>query len=63
MNVIISLIIYLIVFGLIWWVISLLPLPAPVGLIVRVLFTIMLIIIILSAVGILPGVNLPQVRL
>lgn len=63
MNLIISLIVYLVVFGLIWWLIGMLPLPAPIGRIVRVLFIILLILMILSVVGILPGGHLPQIRL
>jgi ABC-type siderophore export system fused ATPase/permease subunit len=63
MNSIISLIVYLVVFGLIWWLINMLPLPAPVAQIVRVLFIILLILIILSAVGILPGGYLPRIHI
>jgi hypothetical protein len=63
MNVIISLIIYLVVFGLIWWLVSMLPLPAPVGQIVRVLFIILLIFIVLSVFGIIPGGYLPRINL
>jgi len=63
MNIIISLIIYLVVFGLIWWLISMLPLPAPVAQIVRVLFIILLILIVLSVFGIIPGGYLPAIRL
>ncbi|MES2127000.1 MAG: Thivi_2564 family membrane protein [Pseudomonadota bacterium] len=62
MNVLIDLTIYLVVFGLIWWLVSLLPLPHPVGVIVQVLFTIMLICIILAAFGILPGNFLPKLH-
>ena len=40
-----------------------LPLPAPIAQIVRVLFLVLLILIILSAVGILPGGYLPPIRL
>ena len=54
---------YLIVFGIIWWAVNLLPLPAPIGQIVRVLFIILLILIILSAVGIIHGNYLPPIRL
>ena len=63
MNIIISLIIYLVVFGLIWWLVGMLPLPAPVAQIVRILFIILLILIILSVVGILPGGYLPKLSL
>ena len=63
MNVLISLIIYLVVFGLIWWLISMLPLPAPVAQVVRVLFIILLILIVLSVFGIIPGSYLPRLKL
>jgi ABC-type siderophore export system fused ATPase/permease subunit len=63
MDLIISLIVYLVVFGLIWWLISMLPLPAPVAQIVRILFIILLILMVLSIVGILPGGHLPRIRL
>jgi hypothetical protein len=63
MNVLISLIIYLVVFGLIWWLVSLLPLPSPVAQIVRVLFIILLILIVLSVFGIIPGGYLPRLNL
>lgn len=63
MDLIINLIVYLVVLGLIWWLVSLLPLPAPVGQIVRVLFIILLILIILSVFGIIPGGYLPPIRI
>ncbi len=63
MDTIIHLIIYLVIFGLIWWVVGMLPLPAPVAQIVRILFVIMLICIILAAVGILPPRFLPRLKL
>lgn len=63
MNIIISLILYLVVFGLIWWLIRMLPLPAPVTQIASILFIVLLILIILSVAGILPGGYLPQIPL
>ncbi len=63
MDSIINLIIYLVVFGLIWWLVSLLPLPAPVAQIVRVLFIIILILIVLGAFGFLPISYLPRLGL
>lgn len=63
MDIIISLIAYLVVFGLIWWLVSMLPLPAPVAQIVRVLFIILLIMIILSFAGIIPSGYLPRIQL
>ncbi len=63
MDLIINLTVYLVIFGLIWWLVSMLPLPAPVAQIVRVLFIIMLILIILSVFGIVPGGYLPRLNL
>lgn len=63
MNMLISLIVYLVVFGLIWWLVSMLPLPGPVAQIVRVLFIILLILIVLSVFGIIPGHYLPKLPL
>lgn len=63
MEPIVNLIIYLVIFGLIWWLVSLLPLPSPVAQIVRVLFIILLILIVLSAFGILPAGILPRYSL
>ena len=60
---IVNLIIYLVVFGLIWWLVGMLPLPAPVAQIVRVLFIILLILIILSVFGIIPGTYLPRLNM
>lgn len=63
MDVLIGLIVYLVIFGLIWWLVGMLPLPAPVAQIVRVLFVILLILIILSAFGLVPGLHLPRIRM
>ena len=62
MDVIINLIVYLVVFGLIWWLVGMFPRPAPVAQIVRVLFIILLIYIVLSAFGILPSGYLPSLK-
>ena len=63
MNVIINLIVYLVIFGLIWWAVGMLPLPSPVAQIVRVLFIIVLILIILSVTGIISGNYLPPIHI
>ena len=62
MDVMMNLIVYLVVFGLIWWLVGLLPLPSPVAQIVNVLFTIILIVIILSTFGFLPHSYLPRLH-
>lgn len=63
MDIIVNLIIYLVVLGLIWWLVSQLPLPAPVGGIVRVLFIILVIMVVLAVFGIIPGGFLPRLNL
>jgi len=63
MDSLVNLIVYLVVFGLIWWLVSLLPLPSPVAQVVRVLFIILLILIVLSVFGVLPGGYLPRLSL
>jgi hypothetical protein len=59
----VNLIVYLVIFGLIWWLVGMLPLPAPVAQIVRVCFIILLILIVLAAFGIVPSGYLPRLNL
>tara|TARA_R110000868_G_scaffold114344_2_gene306425 strand:+ start:7572 stop:7745 length:174 start_codon:yes stop_codon:yes gene_type:complete len=47
----ISLIIFIVVLGLIYWVVSLVPIPAPFAIIVKVLFIIIAVVTVLSAFG------------
>ena len=49
----ISLIVEIVVVALVYWLVSLLPLPEPAPLILKVIFIIILILIVLSAFGIL----------
>jgi hypothetical protein len=60
---IISLIVTLIVLGLVWWLVKLLPLPQPIGSIVQVLFIILAIVVVLSAFGIIPNFGIPLIKL
>lgn len=62
MALITTLIVYLIVLGLVYWLVSLLPLPAPFGTMVRVLFIVLAVLAVLSAFGIIGG-GLPRLRL
>ena len=55
MNMIVTLLLYLIVLGLIYYCVSLLPLPAPFGVIIQVVFVVAAILVLLSALGILDG--------
>lgn len=49
----ISLIGFIIVLGLVYWLVSLIPLPAPFPTIVKVLFIIIAVLYILHAFGVL----------
>lgn len=53
----ISLIVELIILGLLWWLISFLPLPAPIGQIINVIFIIIAILVVLSAFGLFGTVS------
>ena len=62
MSVLISLIVWLVVLGLVWYLIGLLPLPAPVNTIITVVFILILILIVLGLFGI-GGFHLPQLNI
>ena len=62
MSIVITLIVYLIVLGLIYWLVSLIPLPAPFGQIVQVLFVLLAVLVVLSAFGIIGG-GLSHIRI
>lgn len=55
----ISIIITLVVLGLVYWLITLLPLPDPFPLILKVVFIILAILVVLQALGINTGITLP----
>ena len=64
MSIIITLIVWLIIIGLLYWLVSLIPLPAPFPVIIQVLFTLLAVLAVLSAFGIIGGgLALPHVRL
>jgi hypothetical protein len=54
-SLLVTILIMCLVFGLIWWILSLIPLPAPFGqvarVVVAVIFVIWLIYLLLGAVG------------
>lgn len=58
-----SLIIFVVVLGLLYWASTLLPLPDPFPLVVRVLFIILLVIVLLNFAGVsLGGLSLPRLE-
>lgn len=54
----ITLVITLVVLALVYWLVSLLPLPDPFGLIVKVLFVLIAVLYILNAYGVVHTGNL-----
>lgn len=61
MTVVVSLAVYLLVFGLMWWLVSLIPLPAPFDRAVHILFLLILLFVVLCGMGLIPGFSLPPV--
>ena len=61
-SVIVTLIVYLAILGLLYWLVGMLPIPAPFGQIIMVLFVILAIVVVLSAFGIISG-GLPPIRI
>ncbi len=57
-----NLILFLVVIGLLWWLVTLIPMPHPFPLIIRVLFIILAVLCVLSVlfkISIL-GVTVPR---
>lgn len=55
----IALIIYVLILGLLYWAISLIPLPPPFPLVIKILFIVLLVIVLLNAFGL---VSVPVIR-
>lgn len=47
-SLLISLLIIFLILGVAWWIINLLPLPAPFGLIVQVVFVVIALIVVVD---------------
>lgn len=47
----ITLIVYLAILAILWWLITGLPLPEPMGIVARVVFAVIAIVLLLSLVG------------
>ena len=64
MSIIITLIVWLVIIGLLYWLVSLIPLPHPFPVIIQVAFILLAVLAVLSAFGIVGGgLGLPHVRL
>jgi hypothetical protein len=62
LTLLIYFLVLLLVFGLIWWVLTQIPLPPPIGkmaqVVVVVIFALILIFLLLSVIGVGPNVQL-----
>ena len=64
MSILITLILWLVVVGLIYWLVSLIPLPPPFPAVIQVCFILLAVLAALSAFGIIGGgLPFPHVRL
>ena len=59
-SLLLTILILCLVFGLIWWIVSLLPLPAPFGQVARVVVAILFLVIVLYEL--LPIIGHPLLR-
>ena len=53
--ILVNLLLTLIILGIIYWLVTFIPLPSPFPQIVQGLFIILAIVVILSALGVIPG--------
>ena len=60
--IILNLILFLVILGVLWWIVSLLPLPPPFPVIIQVLFVILAVLALLNVLfGVsLLGVSVPR---
>jgi len=61
--IILNLILFLVILGVLWWIVSLLPLPPPFPVIIQVLFVILAVLALLNVLfGVsLLGVSVPRI--
>jgi hypothetical protein len=62
MTLVITLLVYLIIFAIVWWIVGQIPLPGPSWLVPAV-FGIILLVMVCSLVGVIPGGHLPLIHL
>ena len=60
MNLLFTLLIYLLILGVVYWVITLLPLPAPFKTVAMVVFAILVIVLLFGLLT--GGLGLPALR-
>lgn len=57
LDILITLLIYCAILGVVWWIISVIPFPPPFQIIVKVVFGLTALFMLLSLVGVLPGMR------
>lgn len=62
LDVLINLLIICAILGIAWWAISQLPLPAPFGVVMRIIFALVAIILLLGVVDVVPTLHLYHYR-
>jgi hypothetical protein len=60
-TLLIWLLFLVIIFGLVWWIITLIPLPAPFGQVAQVVVAVIFLLVLLSVL--LGGIPLQPIRL
>jgi heme A synthase len=63
MSLLITLIVWGLILAIIWWALSQIPMPEPFNWVARAIFALIVVIVLLSLVGALPGVSLQPIRL
>ena len=60
--ILLNLILFLVILGVLWWLITLIPLPHPFPIIIQVLFVILAVLVVLNVLfGVsLLGVSVPR---
>lgn len=54
-GMLIQLLVLCLIFGIIYWVLTLLPLPEPFKMIALVIFALIVILVLLGMIGVIPG--------
>jgi hypothetical protein len=57
MSILIALLVFCLIAGLVWYLIGMLPLPAPFGTVVRVILILIAIVWLVSYLGPFPGLH------
>ncbi len=61
MSLLITLLIYGLVFAIIWWAITQIPVPEPFSWVIRVVFALIVAVVLINLLmGGLPGLSLPH---